>query len=359
MIYRSISCLLGIGVGIGLWRVCSLFPTGVSLLTIAHINVSDHHKILVVAPHPDDETLSAGGLIQAARSAGSDVEIVVVTNGDGQILAPLVLNQKAIASSSDYIILGARRQAEAVSAITYLGLSKDRITFLGYPDGGLDELWASIIEKKCPVVSETTRAAINPYIGTLHPDNEYCGSNVLQDIFLILKEYKPDLIVVPAPIDDHPDHKSTSAFIWLALAMLREDVPEYKPILFGYLIHYDDFPFPKGINSELLLPPREPVGTRGIWKYLMLSYQERSRKEIAIQFYETQVFLLNNLLFEFARKNELFLVLSHEALSPFFGYQAIKYFPDILSVEDPVIPQEITREELIRYAKKFTKCLDP
>jgi hypothetical protein len=45
------------------------------------ITASD--TVLVVAPHPDDESLCCGGLIHTARSAGARVAIVWITNGDG------------------------------------------------------------------------------------------------------------------------------------------------------------------------------------------------------------------------------------------------------------------------------------
>src|SRR5690606_13005283 len=40
-------------------------------------------RILVVAPHPDDESLCCGGLIATARRAGAEVSIVWITSGGG------------------------------------------------------------------------------------------------------------------------------------------------------------------------------------------------------------------------------------------------------------------------------------
>jgi len=42
---------------------------------------------MVVAPHPDDEVLGAGGLIQQAVAAGAEVRIVYLTNGDHNQIA--------------------------------------------------------------------------------------------------------------------------------------------------------------------------------------------------------------------------------------------------------------------------------
>ena len=39
-------------------------------------------KIAVLAPHPDDESLGTGGLIQQALAAGAEVRVIFVTDGD-------------------------------------------------------------------------------------------------------------------------------------------------------------------------------------------------------------------------------------------------------------------------------------
>ncbi len=40
-------------------------------------------RILIFAPHPDDELLGNGGLIQDAKNRGDEVIVVLMTNGDG------------------------------------------------------------------------------------------------------------------------------------------------------------------------------------------------------------------------------------------------------------------------------------
>src|SRR5262245_52083561 len=46
-------------------------------------DVSYDTRLLVVAPHPDDEVLAAGGLMQHVLAAGGQVRVVYLTNGDG------------------------------------------------------------------------------------------------------------------------------------------------------------------------------------------------------------------------------------------------------------------------------------
>lgn len=48
-----------------------------------HLIVDAGTNLLVVAPHPDDETLGAGGLMQRVHAAGGDVSVVYLTDGDG------------------------------------------------------------------------------------------------------------------------------------------------------------------------------------------------------------------------------------------------------------------------------------
>ena len=49
--------------------------------TLTALNLSTR-RVIIVAPHPDDEVLGAGGLIQAALSRDISVEVVAVTDGD-------------------------------------------------------------------------------------------------------------------------------------------------------------------------------------------------------------------------------------------------------------------------------------
>ena len=94
--------------------------------------VTDSHTllgeapVLVLAPHPDDESLGCGGLIAEHHSRGHDAHVMVLT--DGAASHP---------RSRDYppTQLAALRMQEARAAIGALGLPVDRIDFLGLPDG--------------------------------------------------------------------------------------------------------------------------------------------------------------------------------------------------------------------------------
>ncbi|MCB1569830.1 MAG: PIG-L family deacetylase, partial [Xanthomonadales bacterium] len=46
------------------------------------LELRDSDRLLVVVPHPDDETLATGGLIQRALLAGAALRVVFATDGD-------------------------------------------------------------------------------------------------------------------------------------------------------------------------------------------------------------------------------------------------------------------------------------
>jgi LmbE family N-acetylglucosaminyl deacetylase len=84
--------------------------------------------ILVVAPHPDDETIGCGGLIRQARARGTPVAIDILTDG-----ARSHPNSRAFDASR----LAALREAEAIGAAACLGVAPEAVTFWRQPDSAL------------------------------------------------------------------------------------------------------------------------------------------------------------------------------------------------------------------------------
>lgn len=93
------------------------------LLPLAAITGGE--PVLILAPHPDDETLGCGGLIAAASAAGHPPFVLILTDGTGS--HP---NSRSYPSRR----LKAVREQEARNAVAILGLPGDRIGFLGLRD---------------------------------------------------------------------------------------------------------------------------------------------------------------------------------------------------------------------------------
>src|SRR5579863_8424317 len=70
-------------------------------------------RVLIVAPHPDDESLCCAGLIQQALAAGAQVGVVWVTAGDGFELDALLVEHTLSPDSAAMQRLGRQRLREA------------------------------------------------------------------------------------------------------------------------------------------------------------------------------------------------------------------------------------------------------
>ena len=119
--------------------------------------------ILIVAPHPDDETLGAGGLIAAQCALGADVSVIAVSDGE-----------HAYPESANGAELGVLRCAEQTAALKRLGVPAAKIIRLGLPDSDVAGHLPELIARLTPFVSERTHI-IAPWRGDFHPDHEACG----------------------------------------------------------------------------------------------------------------------------------------------------------------------------------------
>lgn len=132
-------------------------------------------KVLVIAPHPDDEVLGVGGTIAKRAAAGAEVTVCICTKGVHSMFDP-----KIIKAGRD----------EARRAHTYLGVSET--IFLDLPAAELDSLpMTGIVGMLENVVSETC----------------------------------PDEIFIPHHGDIHNDHKTISAAAMVALRPKRFKKP--------------------------------------------------------------------------------------------------------------------------------------
>src|SRR5262245_39491664 len=78
-------------------------------------------RVMVVAPHPDDETLGAGGVINRLTRQHIPTRVVFVTNGDGWPWAVQEDFALKKPTDADYVALGELRQHEAWAATRRLG----------------------------------------------------------------------------------------------------------------------------------------------------------------------------------------------------------------------------------------------
>jgi LmbE family N-acetylglucosaminyl deacetylase/SAM-dependent methyltransferase len=129
-------------------------------------------RLLVLAAHPDDETLGAGGLIATAAERGLDVDVVVATAGE--LSHPW--------SSTLPGDLARLRSREVVRAVTQLAPTAS-VHLLDLPDGGLTRCTGALLEQLGRIAgsaaSQRGRAVsvlAAPWRSDAHPDHEAAGT---------------------------------------------------------------------------------------------------------------------------------------------------------------------------------------
>ncbi len=266
-------------------------------------------RILVVAPHPDDEALGCGGLIEQAVAAGAEVHVALMTNGDASELAIIFGEKELTHSPQAYVALGRRRQEESLRALAVMGVPRQRVHFLSYPNNGLTALWRPehwLYSQ--PYTSPYTHVSASPYEYSVTRQAPYCGLQVLSDLTSLLDEVRPTAIYVTHPQDIHPDHWATSAFVQYALATVeaRGGAWARQTRVYGYLLHWPRFPVPLSLRLKLDLLPPADLHNGVEWLRLPLSPEQASRKLRCIMLYRTQLPRFDRLLKGFARANEIF-----------------------------------------------------
>ena len=126
-------------------------------------------SLLVVAPHPDDETLCCAGIIQRVVQAGGRASVVWITSGDAERLGRPLAESLFLRSAARAREFGARRMAEARAATALLGVPASGQLFLGYPDGGVPALLDRSSTDALPLARHRRRRGSLPRRGVSRP----------------------------------------------------------------------------------------------------------------------------------------------------------------------------------------------
>lgn len=212
-------------------------------------------RLMVLAPHPDDESLAAGGLIQRALGYGVSVSVAFVSDGENNPWPQRVLERRLRIGPYQRVAWAARRRREADAALCALG-SGIRSIRLGWPDGGIT--------------------------GKLLDD---AGGAVAALRELLVQE-RPTLLVLPDLGDCHPDHSAVRVLVEMAIRGLPDAA---RPDCLGYVLHGGSRP----------AGPQRAV--------LVLGPGEVGRKRAAIAAHGSQMALGRRRLLRWAGATEAFI----------------------------------------------------
>ncbi len=196
------------------------------------IDLAGVSRLVVVAAHPDDESLGAGGLVAAATRRGLSVHLVCATDGEGS---------HPDSPTHPPAELAVLRAEEALRAARALGVEVDLVHRLGLPDGGL-----------CDHEDALTRHLVE-----------------------VVGDGRKTVIVAPWRRDGHPDHEAAGRCAATAARRTGADLWEY-PVWFWHRGHPEDAPW------SMLHP-------------FVLDVAARRAKDDAIRAHTSQVAPLSNL----------------------------------------------------------------
>lgn len=268
-----------------------------------NVNLLPQDRILVLAPHPDDEVLGAGGVIQRAVVMKLPLRIVFFTYGDSNQWSFLLYRKHPVVMPGAVETMGLVRHDEALQASHILGVAPGNLTFLGYPDFGTLNIWYYHWNDSPPYRSLMTRVTAVPYQGAYRPGALYKGEEIVRDLRSILRKFRPSKIFVSHPADHNGDH--LALYLYLRVALWDEGMGESVG-LYPYLIHYLGWPKPKGFHPEIDLVPPVNLAAGEIWKQYRLSESQFQVKMKALQAHSSQYRSSPKYLLSFVKYNEIF-----------------------------------------------------
>lgn len=147
------------------WRGLRTAP----MMLIEHC-LPANKRLVVVAPHPDDEVLTCGGLLHMQAARGGSVLVVAVTDGEASHRGSAQWTASRLAPV---------RRLESTNALALLGIPFSWVTRLGLPDGAVQR-------QRPQLTSALTRLlrADDLVVATWrldgHPDHEAVGTAAAQ-----------------------------------------------------------------------------------------------------------------------------------------------------------------------------------
>src|SRR5437667_11411376 len=181
----------------------SLLLTRVSFLTLTAPTFDIRSRLMLIAPHPDDEALACSVILQKAVRAGAAIRVVYVTDGYANPWPQRALEKRWRLSALDRKRWGKLRRAEALAALRVLDIGPADIQFLALPDQGLTDL----LLRDC--------------------------NSALTRIAQVIDDWSPTDILAPSIFDIHPDHNAVAVMMRLIFAdFFQGGVSQWN-----YLVH--------------------------------------------------------------------------------------------------------------------------
>lgn len=194
-------------------------------------------RILVLAPHPDDEINVAGNMILNLSAAKAEIFVAYSTNGDFEASADV-------------------RAQEIVDSLKILGVPSEKIIFLGYGDGHKLKNEPST----SPAGHSETYAPKNfvDYAKkTFGRHSTYTRQNFKRDLKTLLLELRANVIFC-VDFDSHEDHRTLSTVFEEVLGEILSERSDYRPEIYKKFAYATAFTAAPDFYAQNLLSTRKP-----------------------------------------------------------------------------------------------------
>lgn len=243
-------------------------------------------SLLVVAPHQDDETIMAGGLMMRLAAGGADIRVVMVT--DGVRPAPGRSDEERKARRQ-------QRDEETLAALRAIGVGESQVRFLGIPAEA----------------------------GLRRPETV---SQLIATLSKIMTNMRPKAVITTAFEGGHPDHDATNYAV--VRAAQEAGIPAERVF---EACEYNSYFLTAGLLTRLnrlllvqfAVPPRFIPG-RGKPVCLDMSRSELAQKRDVLRIYKSQK--PDILVRMFGFPDQFRIVEAHDyARGPYSPEQTVRY----------------------------------
>jgi LmbE family N-acetylglucosaminyl deacetylase len=168
---------------------------GPSLASVSRHWQGDNECFLFVSPHDDDALLGGGLMMQLAKRENVPVHIMIVTDGS-----------MGYCSMEEKDTIVDIRRAETFASYESLGIPRENIHWLGFPD--------------CRLTAYRGRRPAEK-----GEPAEFEGFNGLQNAFTcFLRKIRPTQVFLPTSNDLHPDHRIVHEELMISLFHASGDI---------------------------------------------------------------------------------------------------------------------------------------
>lgn len=250
-------------------------------------------RVLLICPHPDDETLGAGILLQDAVLRGAAIKVVYLTYGDRNPIAQFMSEGQWPLTRMDRARFGACRGQEAVRALETLGVAGSAAEFWELPDQGLKET---------------------------------CGAGSAAEARMVelMRAFRPTLVVAPTARDLHVDH--------VAAAHLTRRAIEASGLLVTHLTYRVHGEVEYG--SDVVVAGDSPL--------------RQEVKAAAMNCHRTQLLASRTRMLQLARRDEVLRPWESEAELPPIRFRGLQRLLHLLPSFEPA-PENVEEPGLVRF----------